>query len=74
MLYTCFSSTKTVLVLLIAAATLLLGVASPIVRREICDFSPSETNLRDGLFVAKHIVGTYNLVSFKVCVTISVYE
>jgi len=73
MLSTCFTSTKTVLVLLIAAATLQLGVASPIVRRESCtvNLSSAKTNLRDGLIVAGRIVGIYNLVSFKVCATIS---
>jgi len=77
MLYTCCTSTNTVLVLLIAAAPLKLGVvASPIVRRETncTDLTSAEANLRDGLFVAGHIVGIYNLVSFKVCATISAYE
>ena len=63
MLYTCCTSTKTVLVLLIAAANLQLGVASPIVRRESCtvNLSLAEANLRDGLIVAQIIL--YNLVS-----------
>ena len=63
--------------LLIVAATLQLGVASPIVRRETnctMNLTSAEANLRDGLFVAGHIVGIYNLVSFKVCATISAYE
>jgi len=66
MLSTCFTSTKTVLVLLIAAATLQLGVASPIVRREIfiVNLSPSETNLRDGLFVADFMVD--NFLNFNI--------
>ena len=71
MLSTCCISTKTVLVLLIAAATLQLGVASPIVCQETC-FSAAEINLRVELFVAQCIVD--DLVSFKVCATISVYE
>ena len=64
MLYTRRTSTKTVLVLLIAAATLQLGVvASPIVRRETncTDLTLAEANLRDGLVVADFIVD--NLVS-----------
>ena len=58
--------------LLIAAANLQLGVASPIVHRETCivNLSPAETNLRDGLSVSNFIVDT--LVSYRVCATLSV--
>jgi len=74
MLSTCCTSTKIVLVLLIAAANLQLGVASPIVHRETCivNLSPVEATLRDGLFVANFIADTLSLVSYRVCASIQI--